>query len=239
MKIPIFIFLIAVSTQLEAQNSDLYNTTYTYLNQMLSDKTPLNFKKAVFSTENTYLENQLDESRFQMGIHSLLGFVNAKLKFVSPNENGKDASVINKYSCIFKTITDTTFIALGTETMFHPPYLYDFEDMFGAKDWSNMFVTKLLATHKGNCHSMPYLYKILCEELGLPCHLALSPNHIYIALWDDMTNLYNKIYQLGFRTMPEKMYVDWLVSLKKEREKYGNKQLMEMNKEHHEKSGKN
>jgi hypothetical protein len=43
-----------------------------------------------------------------------------------------------------------------------------------------MFVTKLLATHKGNCHSLPYLYKILADELGATCWLALSPNHMYI-----------------------------------------------------------
>ena len=202
---------------------------------------------------------------------------------------------------------------------------------------------------------MPYLYKILCEELGVPCYLALAPNHIYIKhrsekggmynteltsasfpidawlmasgyitlesiqngvymdalndkqcialcvldlakgydrkypnndgmfiikccdlalehfpkyinamllkaetrkkqfeklmkernistpsvlrlqkdgkmLWDDMNSLYTKVHKLGYRTMPEQMYVDWLLSLKKEREKYSNKQVIEINK---------
>jgi len=201
---------------------------------------------------------------------------------------------------------------------------------------------------------MPYLYKILCEELGVPCWLALAPNHIYIkhrsekagmynteltsasfpidawlmasgyitleaiqngiymdalddkkcialcvldlakgydkkypdndgsfilkccdltlehfpncinallfkaetkkkqierlmqqrnippsvfkqqtdgkVMWAEMSALYGKIHKLGYRTMPEQMYVDWIVSLKKEREKYSNKQVTEMNK---------
>ena len=49
-------------------------------------------------------------------------------------------------------------------------------------------------------------------------------------LWDDMNSLYTKVHKLGYRTMPEQMYVDWLLSLKKEREKYSNKQVIEMNK---------
>jgi len=43
-----------------------------------------------------------------------------------------------------------------------------------------MFVSKLLDTKKGNCHSLPYLYKIITEELGVTTQLALAPNHIYI-----------------------------------------------------------
>jgi hypothetical protein len=35
-------------------------------------------------------------------------------------------------------------------------------------------------------------------------------------LWDDMNSLYTKAHKLGYRAMPEQMYVDWLMSLKKE-----------------------
>ncbi len=50
----------------------------------------------------------------------------------------------------------------------------------GDKDWTSMFVTKLMKTHKGNCHSLPYFYKILCAEIGAEASLALAPNHLYI-----------------------------------------------------------
>jgi len=60
------------------------------------------------------------------------------------------------------------------------PFTYDFDDFMGSKDWSKMFVTKLLKTHSGNCHSLPYLYKILCEEIGAKASLAFAPNHCYI-----------------------------------------------------------
>ena len=50
-------------------------------------------------------------------------------------------------------------------------------------------------------------------------------------MWEEMRSTYEKIHKLGYRTMPEKMYVDWLVSLKAEREKYSNKQVTGMGKD--------
>jgi hypothetical protein len=54
-----------------------------------------------------------------------------------------------------------------------------------------MFVTKLLRTHSGNCHSLPFLYKILCEELGAKAYLAMAPNHTYIKQWAKKSGWYN------------------------------------------------
>lgn len=54
-----------------------------------------------------------------------------------------------------------------------------------------MFVTKLLSARSGNCHSLPYLYKILADELGASCWLALAPNHIYIKNRSQKSGWYN------------------------------------------------
>lgn len=71
------------------------------------------------------------------------------------------------------------------------PFRYDFEDIFGDTDWRQMFVSKLLSTRRGNCHSLPFLYKILCNKLGVRAHLALAPNHIYIKHYSEKTGWYN------------------------------------------------
>lgn len=71
------------------------------------------------------------------------------------------------------------------------PYAYNFDDFFGHLDWANMFVSKLLITHKGNCHSMPYLYKILADEQEVPCWLAHAPNHLYIKNLCQKSGWYN------------------------------------------------
>ena len=298
---------------------------------------------------------KLSEADFNDDVLFTLNLSKQRMKSLDmTNYKGKDSFLLKQYASIFKTFTDSSVVISKGDSALFIPFRYNFDDMFGEKDWSNMFVTKLLATHKGNCHSMPYLYKILCDELGIPCHLALSPNHIYIkhrsekvgwynteltsasfpidawimasgyipleaiqngiymealddkkcitlcvydlakgfdrkypdndgsfiikccdlalehfpyyinalilkaetkkrqferlekernisrselkqqkdgkALWEDMTQLYNQIHKLGYRAMPEKMYVDWLTSLKKEKEKYGNKQVIEMNR---------
>ena len=228
----------------------------------------------------------------------------------------------------------------GGEMLYHLPFKYDFDDITGESDWTKMFVTKLLSTHKGNCHSLPYLYKIITEELGEEAYLAFAPNHIYIKqrcksmgwynteltsgmfpvdswlmasgyihlksiqngvymdalndkqsiavclvdlaqgyqkkfgkddgafvlkacekaleyypnyinamllqvetkfhMWEmnvednnenkakglaEIQAIYNRIHELGYRKMPEEMYLDWLVSLKNEGEKYNNKKI--------------
>ncbi len=68
----------------------------------------------------------------------------------------------------------------GTEYYSTIPMVYDFNDFAGAADWTKMFVSKLLYTYSGNCHSLPYLYKILADEVGASCWLSLAPSHIYI-----------------------------------------------------------
>jgi hypothetical protein len=40
-----------------------------------------------------------------------------------------------------------------------------------------------------------------------------------------MNQEYAHIHEIGYRNMPQEMYLDWLVSLKTEREKYENKKL--------------
>ena len=54
-----------------------------------------------------------------------------------------------------------------------------------------MFVSTLMVTCKGNCHSLPLFYKLLTEELGEKSWLALAPNHAYIKLHNQADGWYN------------------------------------------------
>lgn len=64
-------------------------------------------------------------------------------------------------------------------------FKYDFDDFMGDKDWTNMFVSKVMKTKMGNCHGLPYFYKILSNELGAESYLAIAPNHMYIKHIDE------------------------------------------------------
>ena|SRR3569833_159818 len=43
--------------------------------------------------------------------------------------------------------------------------------------------------------------------------------------YSEMEQLYANVFDLGYREMPEKMYVEWLQSVVKERAKYNNKRV--------------
>jgi len=45
------------------------------------------------------------------------------------------------------------------------------------------------------------------------------------ALFLEMQNIYVRIHELGYRQMPEEMYLDWLALLDEQREKYRNKSI--------------
>jgi len=92
----------------------------------------------------------------------------------------RDKETVSKYAAIFSVICEETPILINQDTVRYKPFSYDFQDVFGHKDLTSLFVSKLVTTQKGNCNSLPYLYKILAEELGVEANLALAPNHIYI-----------------------------------------------------------
>jgi hypothetical protein len=54
-----------------------------------------------------------------------------------------------------------------------------------------MFVTKLLQTNSGQCHSMPLLYLCIAERLHIKAYLSLAPNHSYIQFFDNKKVLRN------------------------------------------------
>lgn len=68
---------------------------------------------------------------------------------------------------------------------------YDFDDFWGDKEWSKMFVTKLLEKGSGQCTSLPEFYLCLAEELNAKAYLSLSPNHSFIQFFDEQGHRYN------------------------------------------------
>jgi hypothetical protein len=189
-----YLFLIAFLNISSAfsQTEEIYSKTYDYIHQMLEEQIPLSFKNAVFATENAYLDNQLSLDEYNREIEILVRLASVLSNSEQMTYKGKDSEMIAKHSGLFETITDSVMIALDSIHIFvHTPYTYDFDDPTGQKDRTKMFVSKLLETGKGNCHSLPYLYKILSDELSIPCWLSFSPNHIYIKLYAEKTGWYN------------------------------------------------
>jgi hypothetical protein len=160
-----------------------YRSALHLLDQLVFDKAPESFKKAVFVTEDVYLGNSLDYEAFCTKIAQMGILMEAWMKSNSPRGYGYGDSLdfIRNFA-IFTIMKDSIKVMdpNGGRVFSTIPMVYDFKDYEGAIDWTKMFVTKLLFTYSGNCHSLPYLYKILADRIGATCWLSLSPNHLYI-----------------------------------------------------------
>jgi hypothetical protein len=169
--------------------SAVFFSAFDLLHQMLKGETPINYKKAVFTVENTYYGNTLDYKKFNSQITHLVQLCRMKIR--QRGLSGNDDMV--KKMMIMNAMIDTLRIKqTGTEKqLIHFPMKYDFEDIFGEKDASKLFVTKLLQTNTGQCHSLPLLYLILAEEMGTKAYLSRSPMHSFIKFQDDKRNWHN------------------------------------------------
>ena len=167
--------------QVPLQKDRYYQDAYAEIERMLRQNKDVSFKRAVFVTENAYFDNTRSYENFDKQITTLRNFCNQIRKSRHLTYDYPDSSRIQKFASIFVMMKDTLPVMVADSSIIlYYPFSYDFDDFAGNNDWSKMFVTKLLRTHSGNCHSLPFLYKIIAESMGEEAHLALAPNHIYI-----------------------------------------------------------
>lgn len=145
--------------------------------------------KAIYLTESAWYDKPPTYQQFENAIKQRADLVKQILKQerVNPNSNIAKNYGIQK---IYKQ--DTKYIDPKTkQTFIAPKVTYDFNDPYGDKNWNNMFLTKLLGTGKGQCHSMPLLYLALAEQLGAKAYLSLSPEHSFIQYFNENGYRYN------------------------------------------------
>ncbi len=177
----------------EASNKPLYEAAYQALAAMLDGRRKANLPLAVFLVENTYTNNQLNYPAFQADLDELA----AMCRHLA----GPNASPTARFMALHRLMTDTVRVSYaGKPVAKHLPYRYDFEDFWGRKDFSKQFVTKLLRTNSGQCHSLPLLYKLLADQLGVKTYLSMSPNHSFISVLDGRGTLYRYETTNGYFT---------------------------------------
>lgn len=138
---------------------------------------------ANFTVENAFYGNKQTLTQFKSGVQKTAKQLLQKMK-----ERKQDTeSNVSKNLMIFEYFSKD--MKLGGTT--HKAFEYDFKDYLGEKDWSKMFVSKLLKTGSGQCHSMPQYYLMLAEAMGTEAYLSLAPNHSYIRFIDDEGKLRN------------------------------------------------
>lgn len=174
----------------EQLTRDVYERAYQELAKMLAGAYPLSFKRAVYLTENAYFDDKLNYEEFSKRISALAQVCRILKEANDPYflYDKEDRENVARNAAIFRMMKDTINIGGGKRLL---PYRYDFEDFDGDANWAKMFVSKLLVTHSGNCHSLPFLYKMLADETGAKTWIALAPNHIYLKQRDIKDGFYN------------------------------------------------
>jgi hypothetical protein len=168
----------------------IYEQAYQELARMLDGRYPLSFKRAVFLTENAYFRNELEYDGFCALIAELVQTCRVLEAQTAPQllYGHADKPQVVRHAVLFRLLHDSTRFQNGRVLL---PFRYDFNDFNGAADWRQMFVSKLLVKHTGNCHSLPFLYKMVADEIGAPTWLALAPNHIYLKQHNQQDGWYN------------------------------------------------
>lgn len=168
----------------------------------------IDFSKGVFLVEQTYYGSDITYAEFEKSIDSLTELVRQHLDVQHVKKyNQPDSLNYLKNFSIFSTLFNTLNVVFE-DSAFRleiPPFSYEQEDPLGKQDWTNMFVTKLLQTRKGNCHSLTYLYKMVADKIGAKCWLALAPNHIYIKNFSQYLGWYNT--ELTSRSFPTDAWI--------------------------------
>ncbi|MEC3876686.1 hypothetical protein [Chryseobacterium salviniae] len=159
----------------KATGTQYYYDAYNQLASLNADNYSIG--EANFIVENAYYSNKLNYNQFKSGIQKTAKQLLQKMK-----ERKQDTeSNTDKNLMIFDYFSKDMKLG-GVQ---HKAFKYDFEDYMGQKDHSKMFVSKLLKTGSGQCHSMPLLYLTLAEEMNTEAHLAYAPNHSYIKFKDE------------------------------------------------------
>ena len=177
-----FLMVVFVTTiqgkAVQAQDShenEYYNQAYSVIADMLEGRTALSIRRAVFVAEWAYLDGNLDyENDFCKPIKKGTEYLKRMIA-INHWEDYKTA----------KQIALCNFFFYPCSGNGQQPYEYDFSNEYPKDDWHYQLVSRTIKMHKGQCHSLPWAFKLYAEELGTNVSLAHAPRHCFIMYKDE------------------------------------------------------
>lgn len=139
------------------------------LKNMLYGDEPYSLKRAEFVVECAYSGGKMDYAKY---CHDIDSVAHILTQFINDNKIQKYKTAPNY--ALFEYFTKSNPMN-GNKA-----FSYDFNDFLGKYDFRNVFITKVMETHTGQCISLPLYYKILCDELGGQSAIAFAPRHLYV-----------------------------------------------------------
>jgi hypothetical protein len=167
--------------------SQYYRKAYNDLLHLNPDS--FSITQAVFIVENAWSDNKYSYRDLQNRLKTEVKIVRQILKNEKLDVNNNMAL---NYAIQKRFKQGGSFYDTRTKSMIKvQSFKYDFTDYMGKKDYRQMFVSKLLLTGKGQCHSMPLGYLMIAEQMGAKAWLSLAPEHSFIRFMDAKGNLVN------------------------------------------------
>lgn len=152
-----------------------YLEAYDEISNMLDEKVEKSIKRAVFLAEWAFLDGQIDyEKDFCQPLAQGAEYLRRMI----------DANHWEKYKTS-KQIALCNFFFSPCSGNGQNPFEYDFSNEFPDDDWHYQLVSRTLKTHRGQCHSLPWAFKLYAEELDAQVYLARAPRHSFIMYRDD------------------------------------------------------
>jgi len=118
------------------------------------------------------IDQMIDPAIDQVAVRKQINEMAAEIKAVLP----PDASNLVKFKALRDYLYQPSLVS-GRK-----PFLYDFE---GDRNPKAKLLSVYLATRKGNCVSMPLLFVILGQKLGIPVAITTAPAHLYVKFRGD------------------------------------------------------
>lgn len=167
-----------------------------HLEDMLIGKTKLSVADAYYTVEAAYGNPYLTREQYNENIKESVAFIKIWMleNKLNPKDNYMVQYAIRKFMSENLTINKSSKVGdegARMEIMTHAPFHYDYNDYTGEKDYRNLFLTKCLATGFGQCASMPIVYLILAEALGVKAYLSFAPQHSFVKYPDNDGNIIN------------------------------------------------
>ncbi|MDZ7741053.1 MAG: hypothetical protein U5Q03_04705 [Bacteroidota bacterium] len=137
IKLTLLTLLISIISYGQEKSEQYFQDAVYEICNMLEDKTPISFKRAVFLTENAYHDGQLDWNVFCSQIDSISRKVNKM--------------IVSKGLQNYKTAGNWAIFSYMTEKSEYNnfcPLKYDFDNFMGDKDYESFMVSTLLKHKK-------------------------------------------------------------------------------------------
>lgn len=182
IKVLLIICFAVFVTKTRAQRNitkERFDSAYNEIVAMLEDEKPLSIKRSVFLSEWAYLDGCLDyEQDFCVPLSKGAQYMR---RLIAANN-------WDKYQTA-KQIAICTFFFQPVSGNNYTVFSYDFSNEYPDGDWHHQLVSRTLKTHTGQCHSLPWTFKLFAEELGAKAYIAHAPRHCFI-MYKDEDNLF-------------------------------------------------